>query len=136
MGKNRINQLLTQLKDNHQEDIQTAAGIFTVAQSAVNQLKETVLPDTETRPETKPALEAKQPQQLTKADLIEKYKSYNGCRSAAKKLGITFSRTPRWSQVVAAFNYSAACQDCIDAYMQQNPCKELKGVSVTLVLER
>lgn len=132
MGKNRINQLLTQLKDNHQEDIQTAAGVFTVAQSAVNQLKETVLPGAE----TKPALEAGKPQQLTKADLIEKYKSYNGCRSAAKKLGITFSRTPRWSQVVAAFNYSVACQDCIDAYMQQYPCKELKGVSVTLMLNK
>lgn len=131
MGKNKIDQLLSQLKNNHKEDIQNAAGIFTVAQGAVNQLRETVLPDTE---ETRPALASNQPQQLTKADLLEKYKSYNGCRSAAKKLGITFSRTPRWSQIVAAFNYISACQECIDAYMQQHPCKELKGVSVTLSL--
>ena len=130
MGKNKINRLLSQLKDNHQEDIQNAAGIFTVAQGAVNQLKEAVLPDTE---ET-PAIAAPQPQQLTKDDLLEKYKSYNGCRSAAKKSGITFSKTPRWSQIVAAFNYIAACQECVNAYMQQHPCKELKGISVTLSL--
>ncbi|MGB3766604.1 MAG: hypothetical protein WA947_08590 [Phormidesmis sp.] len=129
MGKNRIDRLLTQLKDNHTEDIQNAASIFTVAQGAVNQLKEAVLPA-----ETAPALESKKPQQLTKADLIEKYSSYNGCRSAAKKSGIRFSRTPRWSQMVAAFNYLEACQSCVSAYMQEHPCEELKGVSVTMTL--
>ena len=131
MGKNKIDRLLAQLKDNHTGDIQNAAGIFAVAQGAVNQLKEAVLPTVE---ETTLALESEKIHQLTKADLIEKYNSYNGCRSAAKKLGIVFSRTPRWSQIVAAFNYVEACQDCVNAYMQQHPCKDLKGVSVTLTL--
>ena len=131
MGKNKIDRLLAQLKDNHTEDIQNAAGIFAVAQGAVNQLKEAVLPTAE---ETTPALESRKPHQLTKTDLIEKYNSYNGCRSAAKKSGIVFSRTPRWSQIVAAFNYVEACQDCVNSYMQQHPCKDLKGISVTLTL--
>ena len=130
MGKSKIDRLLAQLKDNHTADIQNAAGIFTVAQGAVSQLKEAVLPTEEKTL----ALESGKPQQLTKADLVEKYNSYNGCRSAAKKLGIVFSRTPRWSQIVAAFNYIEACQDCVSAYMQQHPCKDLRGVSVTLTL--
>lgn len=139
MGKNKIDQLLTQLKDNHTEDIQNAAAIFTVAQGAVNQLKEGISPlnneavaalfgdDSTNAPEP--------PKQLTKANLIEKYNSYNGCRSAAKHAGIVFSKTPRWTQIVAAFNYLEACQNCVSLYMKDNPCSVLKGVSITLSLD-
>lgn len=128
MGKQKIDQLLAQLKDNHNQDIQNAAAIFTVAQGAVNQLQ---ADNSDTENLESRALPA--PRQLTKDDLIDRYGSYNGCRSAAKKAGITLHNPP-WPQVVAAFNYLEAAQNCVNAYMQQHPCDDLKGVSVTLSL--
>jgi hypothetical protein len=124
MGKQKIDRLLAQLKDNHSQDIQNAAAIFTVAQAAVNQL------DPKDLPALPPA-----PTLLTKADLIERYGHYNGCRKAAKQAGIIFHQTPRWAQLIAAFSYLAACQACISAYVQQHPHPDLQGISLMLDLK-
>lgn len=138
MGKQKIDRLLAQLKDNHSQDIQNAAAIFTVAQGAVNQLQANGAEADSYRPINSSAdsLQTKAlpaPHQLTKADLCDRYGNYNRCRSAAKKAGITL-RNPSWAQMVAAFSYLEACQNCINAYMQQHPSADLKGVSVTLSL--
>ena len=128
MGKQKIERLLTQLKENQQRDIQNAAAIFTVAQSAVNDLAQV-----ETAHEVM-ALPDRLPLQLTKSDLIERYGNYNACRRAAKKQGISFSRSPRWSQIVAAFNYAEVCQACVTRYISQHPSADLKGAKLTLTL--
>ncbi|MBE9077242.1 hypothetical protein IQ241_08030 [Romeria aff. gracilis LEGE 07310] len=128
MGKQKIERLLAQLQGNHSQDIQNAAAIFTVAQGAVKQLDQidraapaqTVLPAA--------------PISLTKADLESRYGKFNACRKAAKQAGITFSKTPSWSQLVAAFSYLEACQSCVDAYLQDHPCPDLKGVRLSLRL--
>ena len=128
MGKQTIDRLLTKLQDSHKEDIRSTAAIFTVAQGAVNQLEnrdETAL----LPPEQLPA-----PQQLTKAELVSRYGSYNACRAAAKKAGITFSRSPRWAQMIAAFSYLEGCQECVNAYLQQHPNPDLQGTKITLTL--
>lgn len=128
MGKQTIDRLLAKLQENHEQDIHNAAAIFTVAQGAVNQLQN----QSETAvwaPEQLPA-----PQQLTQAELLNRYGSYNACRMAAKKAGITFSRSPRWSQIIAAFNYLEACQKQVDAYLQHYPNPELKETKITLQL--
>ncbi|MFK8182558.1 MAG: hypothetical protein AB8B99_04230 [Phormidesmis sp.] len=128
MGKQKIDRLLAQLKDNHQRDIQTDAAIFAVAQGTVNELakraQERAIDDAE----------ALVPLQLTKDDLIAQYGNYNACRRAAKKAGIVFSRSPRWTQLVAAFNYVDACQTCVTNYLAQNPNSALEGVRLTLTL--
>ncbi|MGB3295709.1 MAG: hypothetical protein WBB01_22220 [Phormidesmis sp.] len=131
MGKQNIDQLLAQLKDNQRQDVQNAAAIFTVAQGAVNQLSQ-LEPQTEAG--AKPTALSDQPPRLTKADLIERYGSYNHCRKAAKQLGITFSKNPRWEQLVAAFGYLPACQSCVDAYMQRHPHPDIKGIKIQLTL--
>ncbi|MEO1352197.1 MAG: serine/threonine protein kinase, partial [Cyanobacteria bacterium J06635_15] len=74
------------------------------------------------------------PAQLTKIDLINRYGNYNACRKVAKQVGITFRKSPRWPQLVAAFNYLESCQACIDSYLQCYPNPELKGVSVVIKL--
>ena len=76
MGKQRIQELLNQLKDNHERDITASAAIFSVAQVAVNQLGETV---DSTRSRQLPAVP---PLSLTKDDLIKRYQNYAGCRKA------------------------------------------------------
>ncbi|NJM96255.1 MAG: hypothetical protein HC800_02755 [Phormidesmis sp. RL_2_1] len=128
MGKQKIDRLLAQIKDNQQRDIQNAAAIFTVAQAAVNELDK----------QAGNSLSAKTlslaPIQLTKADLINRYGSYNGCRQAAKNAGIRFKRSPRWPQLIAAFNYIEACQTCVDEYIAQYPNPYLKGIKITLSL--
>lgn len=134
MGKKKIDQLLAQLQTNHDTDVQNAAGIFTVAQGAVNDLANAVGEQVNALVPSARALPAA-PQQLTKDDLLKRYGSYNGCRSAAKAAGITFSRPPRWSQIIAAFSYLDACQACIDNLMRQHPNPELKTVKVTLTLD-
>ena len=128
MGKQKIERLLTQLKENQQRDIQNAAAIYTVAQSAVNELAQT-----ETAREVV-SLPDGMPLQLTKSDLVQRYGSYNGCRQAAKKQGISFSRSPKWSQLVAAFNYAEACQACVRKYVALYPSADLKGAKLTLML--
>ncbi len=132
MGKQKLDRLLAQLKDNQSQDIQNAAAIFTVAQGAVNQLAQLeqqadVLAEPITLSDALP--------ELTQADLIERYGSYNNCRKAAKQLGITFSKNPRWEQLVAAFRYLPACQSCVDAYMQRHPHPDIKGIKIQLTLD-
>ncbi|MEO0456834.1 MAG: hypothetical protein AAF152_09655 [Cyanobacteria bacterium P01_A01_bin.114] len=139
MGKQKIDRLLAQLQDNQNQDIQNAAAIFTVAQSAVNHLDQieqgiNTEPTIEEPNITKSNVLPTAPLKLTKADLINRYGSYNACRKVAKQTGITFSRSPRWPQLVAAFNYLEACQACVHRYMKQYPNPELSHVSLTLKL--
>ncbi|KPQ35477.1 MAG: Ergtoxin family [Phormidesmis priestleyi Ana] len=131
MGKQKIDRLLAKLQDNHAQDIHDTAAIFTVAQGAVNQLAQEMgrTPDTSEKPSSLLA-----PPQLTKAELIHRYGNYNACRSAAKKAGITFSRQPRWPQIVAAFNYLEGCQKCVNTYLQQHPSPDLQDIKITLSL--
>ncbi len=133
MGKQTIDRLLTKLQSNHEQDIHNAAAIFTVAQGVVSQLQNpadvTVSGIAALAPEPLPV-----PKQLTQAELLNRYGSYNSCRAAAKKAGITFSRSPRWTQIIAAFNYLEACQTHIDSYLQHYPNSELKGTKITLNL--
>lgn len=128
MGKQKIDRLLAKLQATHTEDVHNTAAIFTVAQGAVNQLAQSA---------EQPLLPLKTlpaPQQLTQAELIIRYGSYNACRTAAKKAGIIFSRQPRWPQIVAAFNYLQACQACVDLYLAQHPSPDLQNIKLTLKL--
>lgn len=136
MGKQKIERLLAQLKENQQQDIQNSAAIFTVAQSAVSELAQIEAYSGETASETasETAAPVHKPLQLTKSELVERYGNYNACRRAAKKQGISFTRSPKWSQLVAAFNYVEACQACVNHYIEQHPNAELKGVKLTLAL--
>ena len=129
MGKQKIARLLAHLQDNHNQDIQNAAAIFTVAQGAVNQLDQ-LESELAAEPKTLPAA----PSQLTQADLVSRYGNYNACRKAAKQAGISFRKSPRWEQLVTAFNYLAACQAQIDAYLQRYPNPNLNGVRVVIHL--
>ncbi|MEM8806458.1 MAG: hypothetical protein AAGF01_10575 [Cyanobacteria bacterium P01_G01_bin.38] len=130
MGKQKINRLLAKLQDNQREDIQNAAAIFTVAQGAVNQLGQLE----QTLKAEPTLLSPAPPSQLTRTDLINRYGPYNACRKAAKQAGITFSKSPRWPQLVAAFNYLEACQVCVNQYMQQYPNPDLQNVSINVKL--
>jgi hypothetical protein len=133
MGKKTIDRLLTKLEENRQQDAQNAAAIFTVAQVAVNQLA-----DQRTETSSAPALQvgnAAALTSITKEDLLQRYGNYNKCRSAAKRLGILFKGSPKWSQIIAAFNYREACQAHINAYLQQNPNPNLKGVSLVISMD-
>lgn len=131
MGKKRITELLEQLKDNQQQDIENAAAIYTVAQVAVNELR-----NQGTEPELSelPALPAA-PFTLDKAELLRKHGSYNGCRKAAKEYGIKFSRTPSWEQLSAAFAYAEAFQQVINDYMGTYPNDRLRGTTFELTLK-
>lgn len=135
MGKQKLDQLLKQLEDNHTQDIANAAAIFTVAQSAVNQLAADLSPQLTLPDSGEPLSDASSgPCLVTKADLLKRYGNYNACRQAAKRAGITFSHTPRWSQLVTAFSYLPACQGCISTYLRQHPHPNLKGMSIKLTL--
>jgi hypothetical protein len=139
MGKQTIDRLLTKLQDSHEQDIHNAAAIFTVAQGAVNQLQnrsEIVSKTASDAATQSTVLAAKQlaPLQLTQAELMNRYGNYNACRAAAKRAGITFSRSPRWTQIVAAFNYLEACQASISAYLQHYPNRDLQGTKITITL--
>jgi len=130
MGKRRAKELLAQLKANQQEELENAAAIFTVAQVAVNELREA-----EQEPQasvSQPALT--QSALLDKAQLQERYGSHRQCRSAAKAAGICFSRTPTWEQLVAAFNQAEILQTVIDQYREAQAMPDLPGVSIRLNL--
>jgi hypothetical protein len=138
MGKKRINQLLEQLKENQQQDLQNSAAIFTVAQVAVNQLRE----QTETVPQARAMLPAAEsatllpaaPIPIEQAELKRRYGSHTACRQAAKKQGIIFSKTPSWQQLSIAFGYLEACQQMVQSYVQTHPSEHLKGISIQLKL--
>ena len=142
MGKKRIHQLLTHMKENQQAELRNAAAIYTVAQVAVNELA-AIAPALDTA-ETKrraiapisstPALPPAVPTALTQEDLLQRYGSYNGCRSAAKKLGIHFPKTPSWPQLITAFSYVDLFRHLIQDYAQQQRIPHLSGVQFTITL--
>lgn len=127
MGKQRITQLLAQLKENQAKDVENAAAIYTVAQVAVDALEQTQPSATVAALPAIPALD--------KAALLERYGSYNGCRSAAKKQGIRFSKTPSWPTLEAAFSYYEACQSLLQSYLTANPNPHLHGIKFEFPLE-
>lgn len=131
MGKQRVQQLLDQLKENQAKDIENAAAIYTVAQVAVNALHEST--DESSAPQLSaaalPAVAS-----IAKADLLERYGSFNGCRKAAKELGIKFSKTPSWATLEAAFSYRKACRQLIQSYLTAYPNEHLNNVSLELPL--
>lgn len=130
MGKKRVTQLLEQLKAQQQQEVQNAAAIFTVAQVAVNELQGQVAPE----PPSPVAALPLAPATLNKAQLLQQYGSYNGCRRAAKYQGIKFNRTPSWAQLIAAFSYVEACQAIVNSYVEAHPNAKLKGVTFELKL--
>ena len=127
MGKKRVTQLLNQLKTNQQQELRNAAAIYTVAQVAINELQEQ-FQDLSTNAALPPA------PVLDKAELLRRYSSYNGCRTAAKNQGIKFHQTPSWQQLVAAFGYAEACQQLLHIYAEAYPSPELQGVTIELPL--
>jgi hypothetical protein len=130
MGKKRIAQLLEHLEANHQQELQNAAEIFTIAQVAANKLEE-VGGDSAIPSLQLPAA----PILLTKADLEQRYGSYNNCRKAAANLGIKFSGNPGWHRLIAGFSYFEALQGVIQAYLQSHSNGDLKGVTIAFRLD-
>ncbi|MGP1384286.1 MAG: hypothetical protein ACTS2F_12055 [Thainema sp.] len=131
MGKQRVQQLLDQLKENQAKDIENAAAIYTVAQVAVNALNES------TNESSAPQLSASAlptVASITKADLLERYGSFNDCRKAAKALGIKFSKTPSWDKLEAAFSYRVACHQLVQSYLAAYPNEHLNNVSLEIPL--
>lgn len=130
MGKQRVAQLLTQLKENQTKDLENAAAIYTVAQVAVDALNPAQTSHAEFGLPALPAI-----RDITKADLIERYGSFNGCRKAARQLGIRFKRTPSWPKLETAFSYQEACQKLMQTYLQAYPNEHLSGVSLDIELQ-
>lgn len=141
MGKKRINQLLAQIKENQQADLRNAAAIYTVAQVAVDELEAIASADSLDSVRAiapappAPALPAAVPTLLTQTDLLQRYGSYNGCRSAAKKLGIHFSKSPSWPQLIAAFSYADPIRQLVQDYVQRQAISHLSGVRFTVTIE-
>jgi len=137
MGKQQVAQLLAQLKENQAKDLENAAAIYTVAQVAVEALEaaeeEGRSPLAPPQPSLPPSLSLPS---ITKAELLERYGSFNGCRQAAKKLGIRFSKTPSWAKMEAAFSYREACQQLIHSYLEQHPNPHLQGVTLEVPLKK
>lgn len=128
MGKQRVAQLLAQLHENQAKDLENAAAIYTVAQVAVDALDQG-----EEEGRSLPAAADLPPTPvITQAKLKEQYGSFNGCRQAAKKLGIRFSKTPSWAKLEAAFSYREICQQLIQTYLEQYPSEHLQGVTLEI----
>jgi ERCC4-type nuclease len=126
MGKQRVAQLLTQLKENQTKDIENAASIYTVAKVAVDALDQAQVPQLES-----PIPEISK---ITKAELLKQYGNFNGCRKAAKELGIKFKKTPSWEKLEVAFSYQKACQQLVQNYLKTYPNKAVEGVSFDIHL--
>lgn len=130
MGKQRVTQLLEQLKENQAKDLENAAAIYTIAQIAVDELHQgSTLPD-QLASAALPVVN-----DISKNELIKRYGSFNGCRKAAKKAGIQFKKTPSWLQLEAAFRYQEAYEKLIQMYVQTHPNEHLSGVSFTISLK-
>ncbi len=130
MGKQRAKELLAKLKANQQDELENAAAIFTVAQVAVNELREA---EQDAEPQTQPLSLPPSPT-LNKAELQQRFGDYNHCRKAAKAAGIRFSRTPSWKQLVAAFNQAEVLQKVVDQYRETCKMPSLPGVSIQINL--
>jgi hypothetical protein len=131
MGKQRIAELLNQLESDRQKDLKNSAAIYAVAQVAVNQLADSSPQPSET--ESFASLSSA-PLTLDKAELLQRYESYNGCRKAAKSLGIQFGTTPSWQQLIQAFSYAEALQHLTYRYLHTYPNAALKGATIRLNL--
>lgn len=131
MGKKRITQLLEDLKENYQRDLHNSAAIYTVAQVAVNELKNQSFQINEPPIAALPFA----PNLLDKDQLIKQYGSYNACRKAAKERGIKFSRTPSWEQLAAALSYAEVLQQMITSHLSTYPCPNLQGTKFELVIK-
>jgi hypothetical protein len=129
MGKKRVAQLLAQLKENQAKEVENAAGIYTMAKVAVDALAESE----ETQPVT-PLLPAHR--SITKQELLERYGSFNGCRTAAKQQGIKFSKTPSWAKLEAAFSYQKVVQQLVKTYLENHPSDEVEGISMQINLSK
>ncbi|XGV94560.1 MAG: hypothetical protein ACAF41_17625 [Leptolyngbya sp. BL-A-14] len=130
MGKKRITQLLEQLHTNHEAELKNAAQIFTVAQVAVDQLRQ----QAEATPRALPSAPFYAPTALDQAALKQRYGSFNECRKAARQLGIQFHRNPTWAQLVAAFSYFDALQSLIHDYTTTFPDANLHNVTMAFSL--
>jgi hypothetical protein len=130
MGKQRIAKLLNQLESNQQDDLKNAAAIYAVAQVAVNQLDSQSFQ----APSSVALLPPSAPPNLDKTDLLRLYGSYNGCRKAAKNVGIKFETTPSWQQLAQAFSYAEALKLLTLQYLEAYPAPDLKQVTITLHL--
>ncbi|PSB06621.1 hypothetical protein C7B61_20525 [filamentous cyanobacterium CCP1] len=134
MGKKRITQLLEQLETNQQAELHNAAAIFTVAQAAVNELRDRA--DYSSASSAAPSLPAlpSDPALLDKAKLLDRYGSYNGCRKAAKQQGIRFAKNPTWEQMVAAFNHREIFQQMVNTYLKAHPAPTLQNVTFEITV--
>ncbi len=130
MGKQRITELLARLKDNEARELENAASIYTVAQVAVNALDQ----PHQLALEHAPAALLPAPTRVNKAELLERYGSYNGCRKTAKALGIRFNKTPTWEKLEAAFSYQEACQQLVQQYLKLHPSQLLSGITIEVQL--
>ena len=125
MGKQRIQDLLEELKANHQRDVENANAIYTVAQVAVNQLDEIAEASEPTL-----ALPEHSSPILDREELKRRYHNYQGCRRAAKALGIRFSKTPSWEKLACAFSYAEALRQFSQHYLNTHPNPLLQGIKV------
>ena len=127
MSKQNVAKLLARLKDNQAKDIENAASIYTVAQVAVNALEQSE--DLQPEPIALP-----EPVRVTKHELLERYHSFNGCRSEAKKQGIKFSKTPSWAKLEAAFSHRETVEQLVQSYFANFPDQSLEGISFEISL--
>lgn len=129
MGRKRIHQLLDQIQTNRQADIQNAAGIFAVAQVAINKLDEQIASAPSSSTLALPAVLPHVLPSIDRAMLLQQYGSYQACRKAAKQKGITL-KNPTWEKLIVAFQYWEVLQNLVDAYLDEHPEPLLKGASI------
>lgn len=127
MGKQRMTQLLAQLKENQAQDVENAAAIYTVAQVAVDALNPAL-------PASSGALLPAAPG-IDKAELLRRHGSYKACRRAAKEQGIRFRKNPSWSVLAAAFSAHAACESLVRDYLAAHSNQYLQGVTFEIALD-
>jgi hypothetical protein len=72
---------------------------------------------------------------IDKAELLRRYSSHNQCRTAAKKQGITFKKTPSWEQLIAAFNQVEVLRQMLKSHLEANPSPLLYGITFLLTID-
>jgi len=137
MGKKRIEKLLETIKDNQKRETINAAGIYTVAQVAINKIVEleTGL-DTKLKTELETKLETKKTssppfRQYTVEELKAQYPKLADCRKALKERGLVFSKTPSWAKVAIALSYFEVQQAQFYDYLRHRPSPELTHLTMT-----
>jgi hypothetical protein len=130
MGKKRLEQLLEQLKTNQEADLQNTAAIYSVAQVAVNELRNDATIDNASVLALPPVQTS-----IDKVELIRRYGSYLNCRRIAKQNGLRFSRNPSWQQLVIGFSYLESLQQIVKNYIDKHPNPLLDGITIELKLD-